>query len=79
MATAESTSTAQQKTFPTPQQVALIMESTLNMLGRGTGDGDGVGVGRSGSVAAVPNMKYSPSQDLVKVRVGVRVEEGSAQ
>jgi hypothetical protein len=55
------------------------MESTLNMLGRGTGDGDGVGVGRSGSVAAVPNMKYSPSQDLVKVRVGVRVEEGSAQ
>ena len=34
-----------------------MVESTLNMLGRGTGDGDGVGLGRSGSVAAVPNMK----------------------
>ena len=56
MATAESMSTAQQKIFPTPQ-AALMVESKLDMLGRGTGDGDGVGVGRGGSVAAVPNMK----------------------
>ena len=48
----------------------MIMESTLNMLGRGTGDGDGVGVGRSGSVAAVPNMKYSPSQDRAIAEIG---------